>query len=92
MADAADMIHGRQPFLVRITRHSDVVLAVMVVCIIAILVLPLPPRFLDFLLAFNITLSLVVLLVTMYITRPLELSVFPGMLLILTLALNLKEF
>jgi flagellar biosynthesis protein FlhA len=85
MADTADMIRGRQSFLVKITQHSDVVLAVMVVCIIAILVLPLPPRFLDFLLAFNITLSLVVLLVTMYVTRPLELSVFPGMLLILTL-------
>ena len=85
MADAAAMIRGRQPLLMKITQHSDVVLAVMVVCIIAILVLPLPPRFLDFLLAFSITLSLVVLLVTMYITRPLELSVFPGMLLILTL-------
>ncbi len=85
MADAAAMIRGRQPLLVKITQHSDAVLAVMVVCIIGILVLPLPPRFLDFLLAFNITLSLIVLLVTMYITRPLELSVFPGMLLILTL-------
>ena len=85
MADATAMIDRRQPLLVKITQHSDVVLAVMVVCIIAILVLPLPPRFLDFLLAFNIALSLVVLLVTMYVSRPLELSVFPGMLLILTL-------
>jgi flagellar biosynthesis protein FlhA len=73
------------PFLIRITRHADVVLAVLIVCIIGILVLPLPPTLLDFLLAFNITLSLVVLLVTMYINKPLELSVFPGMLLILTL-------
>lgn len=85
MADAAAMIRERQHFLVKITQHSDVVLAVMIVFIIAILVLPLPPMLLDFLLAFNIALSLVVLLVTMYITRPLELSVFPGMLLILTL-------
>lgn len=76
---------GKQPFLVKITKHSDIILALMIVGIIGILVLPLPPVVLDFLIAFNITLSLVVLLVTMYITRPLELSVFPGLLLILTL-------
>ncbi len=40
---------------------------------------------LDFALAFNITFSLVVLLTTLYITRPLDLSVFPGMLLLVTL-------
>lgn len=74
-----------EPFLMKITRHADIVLAILIICIIGILVLPLPPGLLDFLLAFNITLSLVVLLVTMYITKPLELSVFPGMLLILTL-------
>ncbi len=76
---------GNQPFLLKITKHSDIVLAVMLVGIIGLLVLPLPPTILDFLLAFNITLALVVLLVTMYITRPMELSVFPGLLLILTL-------
>ena len=73
------------PFLVKITRHADIVLAACIVSVIGILVLPLPPAVLDFLLAFNITMSLIVLLVTMYIKRPLELSVFPGMLLILTL-------
>jgi flagellar biosynthesis protein FlhA len=73
------------PFLVKITRHADIVLAAGIVSVIGILVIPLPPAVLDFLLAFNITLSLIVLLVTMYIKRPLELSVFPGMLLIFTL-------
>ncbi len=85
MATLNNAMAEKQPFLVKITRHSDIVLALMIVCIIGILVLPLPPTVLDFLLAFNITLSLVVLLVTMYITRPLELSVFPGLLLVLTL-------
>jgi flagellar biosynthesis protein FlhA len=49
---------------------------------------------LDFALAFNITFSLVVLLTTLYITRPLDLSVFPSMLLIVTLmrlALNVAS-
>jgi flagellar biosynthesis protein FlhA len=85
MAAQDNVISLKQPFLVKITRHSDIVLAIMIVCIIGILVLPLPPTILDFLLAFNITLALVVLLVTMYIKQPLELSVFPGLLLILTL-------
>ncbi len=85
MASKPDMVPDNTPFLVKITKHADIVLAVMIVFIIGILVLPLPPTILDFLLAFNIALSLVVLLVTMYITKPLELSVFPGMLLILTL-------
>ena len=85
MASLDNAMITRQPLLVKLTRHSDVVLAIMIVCIIGILILPLPPTVLDFLLAFNITLSLVVLLVTMYIRQPLELSVFPGLLLILTL-------
>lgn len=85
MAGTGKSMTYRKPFLLELSRHSDIVLAVMIVGIIAILVLPLPPTLLDFLLAFNISLSLIVLLVTMYIMRPLELSVFPGLLLILTL-------
>jgi flagellar biosynthesis protein FlhA len=69
----------------RIALRSDIVLALGVVAIIGVLVIPIPTALLDFALAFNITFSLVVLLTTMYITRPLELSVFPGMLLIVTL-------
>ncbi|MCH7690907.1 MAG: flagellar biosynthesis protein FlhA, partial [candidate division Zixibacteria bacterium] len=51
----------------------------------AVLVIPIPTALLDFALAFNITFSLVVLLTTLYVTKPLELSVFPGMLLVVTL-------
>jgi len=67
------------------TRHTDLLFAVAVVGIIGVLVIPIPPVMLDFLLAFNITLSIVVLLATMYVTAPLQLSVFPGLLLIATL-------
>jgi flagellar biosynthesis protein FlhA len=65
--------------------NADIMLAVGVVGIIAVLVIPIPASLLDFLLAFNIAFSLVVLLATLWITAPLELSVFPGMLLIVTL-------
>lgn len=72
-------------FLNSILKRSDIILAIAVIGIISVLVIPLPPGFLDFALAFNITFSLVVLLSTLYIRRPLDLSVFPGMLLIVTL-------
>ena len=65
--------------------RSDIVLALGVIGIIAVLVIPIPTELLDFALAFNITFSLVVLLTTLYVTKPLELSVFPGMLLVVTL-------
>jgi flagellar biosynthesis protein FlhA len=65
--------------------NADIMLAVGVVGIIGVLVIPIPPSLLDFLLAFNIAFSLVVLLATLWIKAPLELSVFPGMLLIVTL-------
>lgn len=69
----------------KLAARSDIVLAVGVIGIITVLVIPLPPSVLDFALAFNITFSLVVLLSTLYVTRPMDLSVFPGMLLIVTL-------
>jgi flagellar biosynthesis protein FlhA len=69
----------------RLTARADIILAFGVIAIVTVLVIPLPTGFLDFALAFNITFSMVVLLSTLYVTRPLDLSVFPGMLLIVTL-------
>ncbi|MCP4703397.1 MAG: EscV/YscV/HrcV family type III secretion system export apparatus protein, partial [candidate division Zixibacteria bacterium] len=71
--------------LAQLIKRSDIMLAVAVIAIIGVLIIPLPAGILDFALAFNITFSLVILLSTLYITRPLDLSVFPGMLLIITL-------
>ncbi|MFQ6110710.1 MAG: flagellar biosynthesis protein FlhA [Nitrospinota bacterium] len=68
-----------------LTRSSDVMLALGVVGIIAVMVVPVPTPVLDALLAFNITFSLVVLLVSMYTLEPLEFSVFPSLLLVMTL-------
>jgi len=80
--------------LSKIVKRADILLAVAVVSIVGVLVIPIPPGLLDFALAFNITFSLVILLSTLYIKRPLDLSVFPGMLLIVTLlrlALNVAS-
>ncbi len=65
--------------------NSDVIMAVMVVCILLIMVVPLQPIVLDILLSFSVTFGLVILLIAMYVTRPLDLSSFPTILLIATL-------
>ena len=64
---------------------SEIWLAIGVVTILALLVVPLPPSVLDGMLALSIGLSLLVLLVTLSLSDPLEFSVFPSLLLLLTL-------
>ncbi len=72
---------------------AETALPVGVLCILLALVTPLPPIVMDLLISANITLSTVVLLVSMYIRRPAEFSVFPTALLLMTLfrlALNVS--
>jgi len=69
----------------RFGKQADIYMALAVVGILIVLVIPVPSYLLDVLLAFNISFSIIILLTTLYITRPLELSVFPGMLLVVTL-------
>jgi len=62
--------------------------------IVMAMIMPMPSFLLDFLISANITISVIVLLVSMYITRPVEFSVFPTSLLLLTLfrlALNISS-
>ncbi|MDX2191754.1 MAG: flagellar biosynthesis protein FlhA [Gemmatimonadales bacterium] len=65
--------------------NAETALALGVVFTVGLLVIPLPPVLLDGLLVLNIGLSLVVLLVTLSTRDPLEFSIFPTMLLPLTL-------
>lgn len=59
--------------------------AVFIILIVALLIVPLSPAFLDFMFILNLTISLVILLLTMYIKEPLEFSIFPSLLLLTTL-------
>ena len=66
----------------------------LVLLIMSMLVLPLPPWLLDILFTFNILIGLIVLMVSIGITRPLEFSSFPAVLLLTTmlrLALNVAS-
>ena len=82
------------PLLSAITKSSDFILAVSIIVILALMVIPLPTWTLDIFLTLSISVSLVVLMITMYIVKPLDLAVFPGLLLVLTLfrlALNVAS-
>jgi len=68
-----------------LARYSDLLLVAGVVAIVALMVLPLPPLMIDVLVAVNIAFGLMLLLVGIYISSPLEFSVFPSVLLITTL-------
>ncbi|MCL4536508.1 MAG: flagellar biosynthesis protein FlhA [Nitrospirae bacterium] len=69
----------------RLLRQSDLVLAVGVVVILGLMIIPIPSILLDLALSFSITLAIVVLLVSAYIYKPLDFSVFPSIILISTL-------
>ncbi len=64
---------------------SDVGLAVGVMALLAILVVPLPPALLDFGLALSMTASVLILMVGLFLARPLDFTSFPTLLLISTL-------
>src|SRR3989339_2236822 len=73
---------------------SDLMIAALLVVIIALMIVPLPPFILDLLLTVNITFSLLILLVAMFLKEPLEFAVFPSILLVVTvlrLALNIAS-
>jgi flagellar biosynthesis protein FlhA len=58
---------------------------VLIIMILAMMVLPLPPFVLDLLFTFNIAVSIIVLMVSLYTRNPLDFAVFPTILLITTL-------
>lgn len=60
-------------------------ISLFIIALILMIIIPLPPFFLDLMFIINIALSIVILLTTMYIKEALEFSVFPSLLLITTL-------
>jgi len=64
---------------------SDLIIATSVVVVILIMIVPLNPFFIDMFISLSISTSLMILLMGMYTQRPLDFSVFPSILLIVTL-------
>ena len=72
--------------------RQDVGFAIGIVLILSVLFLPMPPAIMDIGLAFSIALAVLILMVALWIQRPLDFSAFPTILLIATmlrLALNI---
>lgn len=65
--------------------RSDVLIAVGIILILIFMIVPLPPFMLDLSLTMSITLSILIILVSSYVRKPLDFSVFPSVLLIATL-------
>jgi flagellar biosynthesis protein FlhA len=75
-------------------KNADLFMGLAVMCILVVMIIPVHPALLDFMLSFNITFSVVILLVGMYVIKPLEFSAFPSILLLATLlrlALNVAS-
>ncbi len=68
-----------------ILRSKDMALAIGLVIIVGLMLIQLPPAVLDLLVALNLAISIGVMLLTMYIASPMEFTVFPTLLLIITL-------
>ncbi len=65
--------------------NADVILVLMMMGILVVLFTPIPSQLLDFLIIANFSFALLVLLLTFYMSRPVEFSTFPSILLIATL-------
>ena len=68
-----------------LAQNPDIVMALCVIGILVVLVIPLPKAMLDILLTINISVSVVVMLGTLYLQRAVDFAIFPSLLLILTL-------
>ncbi|HIE35455.1 MAG TPA: flagellar biosynthesis protein FlhA, partial [Campylobacterales bacterium] len=72
-------------FFDKVHKYSDAIIVVFILAILASMVLPIPTFLLDILLTSSITLSLIILMTTVYIGNPLQISSFPSLLLLATL-------
>lgn len=66
-------------------KSSSAMMAMAVIAILMVMIIPIPTFLLDIFLAFSIVFSIIILLMSMYVLKPLQFSVFPSVLLMVTL-------
>lgn len=69
----------------RIFKYSDIVVAIAIILTVVMMIIPIPAGLLSFLIILNISISLLILLVSLFTKETLDFSVFPTLLLIMTL-------
>lgn len=80
------------PILTPLARAKNLVIVGIIVCILTIIIVPLPAGVLDFFLAMSISISVLIILISIYVPKPTDLNTFPTLILIITLfrlALNI---
>jgi len=85
LAKAKNKTPSAQGIISVIFASRDLSVVVFVMAILAIIIVPLPSGMLDFFLAIVISLSVLILLISLYIPKPTDLTTFPTLLLIITL-------
>jgi len=73
------------PFLETIVKAKDLTVIGFIIAIIAIIIVPLPSAVLDFFLTISIAISVLIILISLYIPKPTDLTTFPTLILIITL-------
>src|SRR3954467_5411291 len=73
------------PLFTKVHQNRGMLFPVAFISLLLVILVPLPPYVLDVLLVANITLSVIVLVTTIYVRSPLEFAVFPSLLLAVTL-------
>jgi flagellar biosynthesis protein FlhA len=76
---------SRSVIAAELKKNTDLIIAGVVLLIVLMIIIPLPPGILDVMLVLSITMGLVIVLITMFTTEPLQFSIFPAMLLVTTL-------
>jgi flagellar biosynthesis protein FlhA len=64
---------------------TEILLAVLVICLILILLMPLPPIILDIVITMNISIGVVLLMMSLYVQKPLDMAAFPSIILLGTM-------
>src|SRR3954469_24857706 len=73
------------PIVVQVHKNRGMIFPIALIGMLVVILVPLPTPILDFLLVCNLTISVIVLVTTIYVTSPLEFAVFPSLLLAVTL-------
>ena len=73
------------PYIDFIVRSKDLTIVALIIAILAIIIVPLPSYMLDFFLTVSISVSVLILLISLYVPKPTDLTTFPTLILIVTL-------
>jgi len=78
-------ISKAQSALVAFGRRGDLILATFIGILVTMMILPLPTVIIDVIISFNMTMAISILMLSIYVTSPLQFSSFPTVLLLITL-------